>query len=163
MKRGLPGAGHVYGLKTNKGIAILQLAEEPDSPTSLQQTRICDGFLNGDYTDGDIARIVQRKELFFLDTPLRILSPRSRLYREYFAFDTPLALPETVVLPKFHRGYTVLKDGTVKWYKKRRGSNYRAFVAELTPDFLELSPDQCWSLPDLRGFLETGKTISDYR
>ena len=163
MKRGLPGVGHVYGLKTNKGIAILQLAEEPDSPTALQQTRICDGFLNGDYTDGDIARIVQRKELFFLDTPLRILSPRSRLYREYFAFDTPLALPETVVLPKFQRGYTVLKDGTVKWYKKRRGSNYRAFVAELTPDFLERSPDQCWSLPDLRGFLETGKTISDYR
>ena len=31
-----------------------------------------------------------------------------------------------------------------------------------TKAFLQLSPDSCWSLPDLREFLESGKAISDY-
>ena len=86
--------GHIYGLKTNKGVAILQLAEEPETPTSLQLTRVCDGFLEGEYTDEDILRIVRRPERFFLETPLRAIGPRSRVYREFFAFDRPFALPD---------------------------------------------------------------------
>ena len=86
--------GHIYGLKTKKGVAILQLAEEPETPTSLQLTRVCDGFLEGEYTDADILRIVRRPERFFLETPLRAIGPRSRVYREFFAFDRPFALPD---------------------------------------------------------------------
>lgn len=157
-----PCKGHVYGLSTRKGIAILQLAEEPETPTSLQLTRVCDGFLNKSYSDDDISRVVCKKELFFLDTPLRIIKSRSKLYKQFFAFDKPFSLPDGICLPQEQRGFTVLNDGTVKWYKKHRGSNYREFVTELTPDFLCLSPDNCWSLPDLREFLESGKSISEY-
>lgn len=156
-------AGHVFGLKTKKGVALLQLAEEPETPTSLQLMRVCDGFLNAPYNEEEIARIIQRKELFFLNTPLRSVGPRSAVYKEYFAFDMPFPLPEDVRLPEVLRGFTVLNDGTVKWYKKRRKSNFREFVRALTPDFWQLSPEECWSLPDLCEFLESGKAISDYR
>lgn len=157
-----PSKGHIYGLNTRKGIAILQLAEEPETPTSLQLTRICDGFLNKPYSDEDILHIVCKKELFFLDTSLRIIKPRSKLYKQFFAFDKPFTLPVEICLPQVQRGFSVLNDGTIRWYKKRRGSNYREFITELTPDFLRLSPDNCWSLPDLCEFLENGKTISEY-
>ena len=154
--------GHIYGLKTNKGVASLQLAEEPETPTSLQLTRVCDGFLEGEYTDEDILRIVRRPERFFLETPLRAIGPRSRVYREFFAFDRPFALPDGLELPKYQRGFVVRSDGSVQWYKKRRGGRDRRFVTVLTKVFLQLSPDSCWSLPDLREFLESGKAISDY-
>ena len=74
----------------------------------------------------------------------------------------PFALPEGVELPKYQRGFVVRSDGSVQWYKKRRGGRDRRFVAVLTKAFLQLSPDSCWSLPDLREFLESGKAISDY-
>ncbi len=154
--------GHVYGLKTRKGIALMQLVEEPISQTDLWLTRICDGFLQEDYTQEDIISIIERKELFFMGTPLPIIGPRSKLYKMFFAFDQPCKLPDNVVIPSFLRGFVILRDGTIKWYKKRRGSNYRVFVDKLTPDFLKLSPDSFWSFPDLCEFLESGKTISDY-
>lgn len=163
MNEKLSSIGHIYGLNTRKGIALLQLADEPETPTSLQLTRICDGFLNDNYTDDDVATIIQKKELFFLETPLRIIKPRSKLYRTYFAFDKPFTLPKTVVLPDFQRGFVVLNDGNIKWYKKRRGSNTREFVTEMSPDFLTLSPDSSWSLPDICDFLERNKKIYDYR
>ena len=157
-----PSVGHIYGLITQKGIAILQLAEAPETPTSLQLTRICDGFLSETYTDDDISHIVRKKELFFLETPLRIIRPGSKLYKQFLAFDRPFPLPTGIRLPREQRGFAVLNDGTVKWYKKRRGSNDRKFVTRLTPGFLRLSPDNCWSLPDLCAFLESGKSISEY-
>ena len=113
--------GHIYGLKTKNGIAILQLSEEPETPTSLQLTRVCDGFLEGEYTDEDILRIVRRPERFFLETPLRAIGPRSRVYREFFAFDRPFALPDGLELPKYQRGFVVRSDGSVQWYKKAPG------------------------------------------
>lgn len=162
MKKSRIGRGHIYGLKTRKGIALLQLAEEPILQTDLQLTRICDGFLQEGYTNEDMMRIVENKELFFMETPLHIIKPRSRLYQMYIAFDQPWELPDGVVLPLFQRGFVASNDGTVKWYKKQRGSNNRVFVGELTPDFLELSPDSFWSFPDLCEFLESGKRISEY-
>ena len=156
------GLGHIYGLKTHKGIVLMQLVEEPTSQTDLRLTRICDGFLQADYTEEDIISIIERKELFFMETPLHTIKPKSKLYKTFFAFDQPCKLPDNVVIPLFQRGFVVLKDGTVKWYKKRRGSNYRVFVDELTPDFLKLSPDNFWSFPDLCDFIESGKTILEY-
>lgn len=157
-----PITGHIFGLKTKKGIAILQLAEEPPAPTALQLTRICNGFLQEPYTDEDISRVVCQKELFFMKTALRCIHPKSKLYREFFTFDRPFSLPEKLCLPQYLRGYSVQKDGSVKWYKKRRESRYRRFVSALTPDFLDLSPDSSWSLPDICEFLESGKSIRDY-
>lgn len=154
--------GHIFGLNTKKGIAIMQIAEEPVSSSSLLLTRICSGFLDEHYTDEDIFGIVSRKELFFMNMPLQMIGRKSKIYSEYFAFDKPFQLPSAVVLPKYLRGYTVLNDGTVHWYKKRRGSNFRRYVKNLKPDFLQLSPDTCWSLPDICEFLESGKTIADY-
>lgn len=158
----LPKKGHVYGLNTKKGIALLQLAEDPETPTSLQLMRVCDGFLNEPYNDEDISDVISKKELFFLYTPLRSIKRNGKVYKTFFAFDKPFQLPSEMDLPQFLRGYTVLNDGTVKWYKKSRTSNYREFVRDLTSDFLQLSPDNCWGLPDLRDFLENGLTISDY-
>lgn len=154
--------GHLYGLKTQKGIALMQVAEEADSPTTLLLVRVCDGFLAKNYTDEEINCIVQCKELFFLNLPLQAISRRSKIYQQFFAFDQPWDLPEGLHLPQFQRGYSVLNDGTIKWYKKRRKSNDRRFVKALTPDFLKLSPDACWSLPDICEFLEQGKKIEDY-
>lgn len=162
MKKARIGLGHVYGLKTHKGIALLQLVEEPTSQTDLQLTRVCDGFLQEEYTEEDIISIIEKKELFFMETPLHIINPKSRIYKMFIAFDQPCKLPDNLVIPLFQRGFVALKDGTVKWYKKRRGSNYREFVSELTPDFLALSPDSTWSVPDLCDFIEKGKAISEY-
>ncbi len=99
-----PSVGHIYGLIIQKGIAILQLAEAPETPTSLQLTRICAGFLRETYTDDDISRIVRKRELFFLETPLRIIRPGSKLYKQFFAFDRPFPLPAGVRLPRKQRG-----------------------------------------------------------
>ena len=114
------------------------------------------------YTEEDITRIIESRELFFMETPLHIIKRRSKLYKMFFEFDQQCGLPQTVQLPVFQRGYVVLSDGTVRWYKKRRNDNRREFVDELTPEFLELSPDNFWSFPDLCEFLESGKKISDY-
>ena len=95
--------GHIYGLHTKNGIVILQLAEAPETPTSLQLTRICDGFLSEPYNDDDISRIVRKKELFFLETPLRIIHPGSKLYKQFFAFDRPFPLPAGVHLSRKQR------------------------------------------------------------
>ena len=161
MPQASPTLGHVFGYKTKNGISLLQLAEIPRD-RSLVLTRICDGFLHPEYTMEDVTHILDKKELFFLETPLFMVKRKSKVYQQFFAFDFPSHVPEAVQLPEYQRGFTVLNDGTVKWYKKRRGSDFREFVSALTPDFLELSPDACWSLPDLRAFLEERKRIADY-
>lgn len=102
--------GHLYGLKTQKGIALMQVAEEADSPTTLLLVRVCDGFLAKNYTDEEINCIVQCKELFFLNLPLQAISRRSKIYQQFFAFDQPWDLPEGLHLPQFQRGYSVLND-----------------------------------------------------
>ena len=156
------GIGHLYGLKTCKGIALLQLAEEPILQNDLQLTRVCDGFLQGGYTEKDISHLIEKKERFFIESALHLLSRRSKLYKRYFAFDRAYDLPSNVELPLYQRGFCVLNDGTVKWYKKQRRSNYREFIHKLTPDFLELPLDSCWSFPDLCAFIESEKKISEY-
>jgi hypothetical protein len=161
MPQASPTLGHVYGFKTKNGISLLQLVEIPHG-RSLVLTRICDGFLPPEYIAEDVLRLLNKKELFFLELPLFMVKRKSKVYQQFFAFDFPSPVPETVQLPAYQRGYTVVNDGTVKWYKKRRGSDFREFVPTLTPAFLELSPDNCWSLPDLRTFLEERKRIADY-
>ena len=54
---------------------------------------------------------------FFLKTPLRINRPGSKLYKQFLAFDRPFPLPAGIRLPRKQRGFAVLNDGTVKWYK----------------------------------------------
>ena len=77
--------------------------------------RICDGFLRETYTDDDISHIIRKRELFFLETPLRINRPGSKLYKQFLAFDRPFPLPAGIRLPRKQRGFAVLNDGTVKW------------------------------------------------
>ena len=98
MSKFQPGIGHIYGLKTRNGIALLQLAEEPVSMTSLQMTRICSGFLQEGYTEEDINRIIESRELFFMETPLHIIKRRSKLYKMFFEFDQQCGLPQTCLL-----------------------------------------------------------------
>ena len=68
----------------------------------VQLARICNGFLSEPYNDDDISRIVCKRELFFLETPLRIIRPGSKLYKQFFAFDRPLSAG--VRLPRKQRG-----------------------------------------------------------
>ena len=82
---------------------------------SVQLARICDGFLSKPYNDDDISHIVRKRELFFLETPLRINRPGSKLYKQFLAFDRPFPLPAGIRLPRKQRGFAVLNDGTVKW------------------------------------------------
>lgn len=73
--------------------------------TSVQLTRICNGFLSEPYNDDDISRIVCKRELFFLETPLRIIRPGSKLYKQFLAFDRPFPLPAGIHLPRKRRGF----------------------------------------------------------
>ena len=68
-------------------------------------TRICDGFLSEPYNDDDISHIVRKRELFFLETPLRINRPGSKLYKQFLAFDRPFPLPAGIHLLRKRRGF----------------------------------------------------------
>ena len=46
-------------------------------------------FSSEPYNDDDISHIVRKRELFFLETPLRINRPGSKLYKQFLAFDRP--------------------------------------------------------------------------
>lgn len=154
--------GFVYGLKTKKGIALLQIVEIDDDPTKVNLIRVCNGFLGENYTEDDIKDIIQKKELFFLQMPLRLITSKSKIYKTYFAFDKQYAIPSDLKKPDYLRGFTLGRNGEVYWYKKRRNDNGNEYVDVITPEFLSLSPDACWNLPDLQEFLENGKKITDY-
>ena len=155
--------GRVFGLKTKKGIAILQIAENTVDSKALYLARVCDGFLNENYCKAEIQYIIEKKELFFLYTPLtKVLSKKNRIYKEFLAFDCYFDVPISVKMPEYLRGYTIDNKGEIHWYIRRRGDYYRTYIDKVSLDFLELSPDDVWSLPDLQEFLEAGKKIQDY-
>ena len=72
---------------------------------SVQLARICGVFLSEPYNDDDISYIIRKRELFFLETPLRINRPGSKLYKQFFAFDRPFPLPAGIHLPRKRRGF----------------------------------------------------------
>ena len=157
--------GRVYGLKTKRGIALLQIVTVP-SPTSLRLTRICDGFLQEGYTDEDILEILNKKELFFMDTCLGF-TKKSKLYQEFFVFDKVYDIPDNMVLPTAFRGYQqspFYPNGGFWYYKTGPDWRWRKVggdPSELTDEYLSLPPDSAWSFPNLQEFLEYGKSYKD--
>lgn len=157
--------GRVYGMKTAKGIAILQIVAVP-SPTSLRLTRICDGFLSENYTDNDILEIVNRKELFFMDTCLGF-TKNSKIYKEFFVFDKVFDIPKDVVFPTVYRGFNVdpYYPNNGFWYYKSAPDWIWQHVGSdpsaLTEEYLSLPPDSTWSFPRLKEFLESGKSYKE--
>ena len=156
--------GRVYGMKTAKGIALLQIVAVP-APKSLRLTRICDGFLHEKYTENDILEILNRKELFFMNTCLGF-TKNSKLYKEFFVFDKVFDIPRDVVLPTAYRGYTPYNDGSGFWYYKKAPDWIWQKVgtdpSELTDEYLSLPPDSAWSFPRIREFLESGKAYTEW-
>lgn len=155
--------GRTYGLKTSRGIALMQIVQAPD-PTDLRLTRICNGFLPEDYSEGDILEILNRKEMFFMYTCLGF-SNKHRLYKEFFVFDKVYDVPADVQLPQAFRAYWPDSKDEGRWYYRETDSSERHYVgsdpSQLTDEFLALPPDTTWSFLRIIAFLESGKQMKD--
>lgn len=162
--------GRVYGMKTNRGIALLQIVTV-GTQGDLHLMRVCDGFLQDGYTKEDIENIINRKELFFMPSSLGF-TKRHSLYKEFFVFDEVFDVPETVEYPTHLRSWFPITrwfkgeivECKIHWFYREVNNYYWTWVKpeEVTEEFLNLSPAGSWSFPHLQWFLENDKHISDW-
>jgi hypothetical protein len=150
--------GDVYGIDTKEGLALVQIARFGKDKTSLGLVRVLDGFASNT-SASTIESIVQKKELFFLQWPMGFARIR-RLKKMIHPLGN-YALPQGIVLPTTFRTENRRKDGTTEWLTVTE--EYVWGKGDIQNDaYLQLSPWEVWSVPDLVEQLENHWRLNDW-
>lgn len=148
--------GDVFQVFLTKGYGFVQCVKEA-SKTECEIIRILPGVYN-EKDINDVGKIVEKKELFFLQLPLKY-AVKQKLLKPIGKFYVPFAS----VAPRFFRTEHIIGTEFIGWHIVDSETLQRRLVKKLSVEEQRLSEWDIISIQDLVEKIENGWTPENWK